>query len=486
MLSREELRKILTESKSSRWDLEIGAYGREALLFYTSFLDTKFWNPRKQCFMEGITEHPKCVICGKPIKLHGTKTKMSKTCSTECGIRHRFDITDTKSPFASKSVRDKAKATFVERYGTDNPGRIPAGIEKNKNHQRAKRYDIFIELLRRKGYTPHFTKEQFLSEAEHSYTCNNCGNVIVSRSSNEQHIRCACRHTKSDGEMEIYTWLKSVYNGTIIQSKRFSNKELDIYLPELNLGIEFNGLYWHRVDNKGKGYHRDKYLYFKSLDITLVQVFENEWRMKTEIVKSVLLGKLAIPAEKVYARKCSIRDVDPTEAELFCITNHLQGYAQSSVRLGLFRDGELVQLLTFGRSRYNKAVEWELIRSCSKLNMQIVGGFERLFKAFVEQHNPKSIVSYCDNRWFNGGSYAKSGFTMDHESDPDYFYVNLNKGEDQYIFHHRTRFQKHKLPKLLKKFDESLSEKDNMLLNGYVRIDDAGNRVFIWKPAYGH
>jgi len=109
--------------------------------------------------------------------------------------------------------------------------------------------------------------------------------------------------------------------------------------------------------------------------------------------------------------------------------------------------------------------------------MNVVGGASKLFKYFIRTYNPKSIISYADKRYSNGNIYQKLGFEFSHNSVPNYFYFVNNKMK----LYPRIKFQKHKLSRLLKNFDENKSEVENMYVNGYRRIWDCGNMIFIWK-----
>ncbi len=133
--------------------------------------------------------------------------------------------------------------------------------------------------------------------------------------------------------------------------------------------------------------------------------------------------------------------------------------------------------MSFGKSRYSKKYEWELIRFCNKLNYNVVGGASRLFKHFIKTYDPNNIISYCDIRVFTGELYEKLGFSYSHTSKPDYFYFK----KPNYTLYSREMFQKHKLKNLLEIYDETLTEKENMFNNGYRRIWDCGNKVYIWK-----
>ena len=130
--------------------------------------------------------------------------------------------------------------------------------------------------------------------------------------------------------------------------------------------------------------------------------------------------------------------------------------------------------MTFGKTRYNNKAEWEMLRFCSKLGYHVVGAAGKLLKHFEQEYKPKSIVSYADMRWSQGKLYKALGFTFDHSSAPNYWYF---KGP--MLRESRVKFQKHKLPNILDHFDPNLSEVQNMVANGYNRIFDCGNMVFI-------
>lgn len=105
--------------------------------------------------------------------------------------------------------------------------------------------------------------------------------------------RCPhCSNNKSKPETEIIEFIKTFYNGTIEQGNKKIIKnhmtgnylELDIYLPELNKAIEFNGSYYHtdeRVKERGwnsvEEYHIMKTIYCKAKGIDLIHIFEDKW-----------------------------------------------------------------------------------------------------------------------------------------------------------------------------------------------------------------
>ena len=208
--------------------------------------------------------------------------------------------------------------------------------------------------------------------------------------------------------------------------------------------------------------------------VKLFHIFENEWLdpIKREIWKSKIKLELGYVDRKLNARDCVIKEISFEEIKSFLNSNHLQGYIPSSINLGLYYNSELVEVMTFGKSRFNKDFDWELLRNCSSLNTIVRGGFSKLLNYFKKNYKG-SIVSYGNKRWT---SKLKNvyGNELINVSDPNYFY--FLKGDFELMS--RLQFQKHKLKDKLKVFDENLTETENMYNNGYRKIYDCGNLVY--------
>jgi hypothetical protein len=258
-------------------------------------------------------------------------------------------------------------------------------------------------------------------------------------------------------------------------------KEIDIVLPEFKLGIEYCGLYWHSDKNKPNNYHEDKLKQANNAGYGLIHVFEDEWRDKPAIIKSIISNRLGVNQQKIYARNTKIKQVGCDEAKGFLDDNHIQGNVWAEIRIGLFYEDNLVMLIQFSRkktgARNPLAHDWyELTRLCGKLGTTIVGGFSKLLKHFIETHHPAGIKTYCDKRWFNGKGYEKVGFVKTHDVPPNYCYV-IGKNRVS-----KRLFQRKHLAKRLNKFNPSQSERENMEANGYSRIFDCGMIAYSWSP----
>jgi hypothetical protein len=280
--------------------------------------------------------------------------------------------------------------------------------------------------------------------------------------------------------MELVDFLNSVLDEPVQTSNRniISPKELDIVVPNKKVAIEFNGNRWHsELMGKDKNYHLNKTTECERLGLQLIHVFESEWVQQQQLVKSRLLSKLGLCESRIGARMLTLSEPTKAETRNFLNTNHIQGSSGSSVEYGLYDGTELVGVMTFVKSRFNKEIDWELARYCSKQNTTIMGGASKLFKHFIMVHCPASIISYSDRRWNTGELYTSLGFEFSHNSAPNYKYFKTGRVYDQFS---RQSFQKHKLVDKLVTFDSALSEWENMKNNGYDRIWDCGNSVFVW------
>lgn len=289
-----------------------------------------------------------------------------------------------------------------------------------------------------------------------------------------------CANNNSIAEDEIIEFLQPLecqkHNRTIL-----NGKEIDIYIPSLKIGIEYNGLRWHSEQfDKDKEYHLKKLEECEKQGVRLIQIFEDEWLNKKEICKSRILNIIGKTNKVIFARKCIIKEVDSKTSREFLDDNHIQGNCGSKIRLGLFYNDELVSLMTFGKLRKNlgnnsKDGCYELLRFCNKLNTSVVGGASKLFKHFIEANNVYSIISYSDRRWNSGNLYKTLGFALSHKSQPSYFYVV--KGV------RKNRFSYRKDILIKEGYDPNKTEHQIMLDRGIYRIYDCGCLVYEYKKS---
>ncbi len=295
---------------------------------------------------------------------------------------------------------------------------------------------------------------------------------------------CDNSHT-SKPEKEIVQFIKSIYSGEIIENDRkiLSPKELDIYLPKKKIAIEFDGFYYHSGKVKPNNYHYQKTIACENKGIQLIHIFESEWENSKEIVKSRISNILGKTKYKLRANKCYIKQVSIEEEKVFLENQHLQGYTVSSLCYGLYYYNKqnnkeyLVSLMSFGKPRYEKEYEWEILRFCNLRNFNIYGSASKLFQYFIKQINPKSIISYADRKWSihsENNLYSKLGFELIKTNGFGYWYI------DRKHLVHRSKYTKEKCKKL--GCPDNMTEKEfvtNVL--GLNIIYDCGQLKYIWN-----
>jgi rubrerythrin len=399
------------------------------------------------------------------------KEKRRKTTLERFGFEHA-----TMSPV----IKNRVAQTNLSRIGETTPLKNKDVISVAKEMRKSKFFDKLVERAANAGIIPLFQKNQFTCvQQKHPWSCLVCGTTFDNHMDDGVLPRCPVCHPVYDGaskgESELRDFITSL--GEDIQSSVktiIPPKEIDIFVPSRSLAFEYNGVYWHSEGKVGKDYHLNKTKACVEKNIRLIHIFEPEWLFKQDIVKSRIHSMFGFNETK-YARCCIIREIDAKTHHTFMEENHLQGSCPSKIRYGLYIGKDLFAVMSFGKSRYTKA-EYELLRYANKLNTTVVGGASKLFSHFVKTHNPKTIVSYSDKRWNTGGLYTKLGFKHSHSSSPNYFY-----SLDGLLLESRIEYQKHKLIDKLETFDPALSEIENMKLNGYKRIFDCGNDVFMWE-----
>lgn len=378
----------------------------------------------------------------------------------------------------------KYKRTCLIKYGVENASRSVNCKEEHKKLM----FKKFIFSDRFKNFTPEFNMDEYQGATEpfdkkYPFKCNRCGRIEDHYISDGKYVRCsACDKTISEFQLSIYDYIKSLLPADpVVNNDRTSiyPQEIDVYLPTQKIGIECDGLYWHAEvsGSKNKNYHLNKTKYASSKGIRMIHIFENEWNCKKDIVKSILRNVLTKSNKIVFARKCVVSEITSDVKKQFLNENHVQGNDHCTLKFGLYLGRELVSVMTFVRSRFDLSVEWEMSRFCSKIGINVVGGSSKIFSHFVKLISPRSIVSYSDRRFFSGEVYLKLGFSFIDNTSPNYFYTL-----DGYCtLSGRQGWQKSKLKNKLKSFDPSLSEWENMKMNGFDRIWDCGHSKWIWR-----
>ena len=365
-------------------------------------------------------------------------------------------------------ILNKSKETKLKKWGDENynnPKKIKESlseldwddlVDKRKETTYKKYGNQYIfksETFRKENYeiAKNSNYIEYLGNNISLFKCD-CGNHEFEISTDNYFSRLykglplctVCNpisESRSIKEGELFNFIDSIYNGEIVQSYRDS-LEIDVYLPNLNIGFEFNGLYFHSSKFRENSYHLNKTKYFKEKGIRIIHIWEDDWVNKRHILESQIKNWLGLTQNKIFARKCYIKEIkDSKVTTKFLEENHIQGKVGSSLKLGLYYEGELVSLMTFdhyeGRNKMNNN-EWNINRFCNKKDYNIVGGASKLFKYFIKNYDTKRIISYSDNDWSLGSLYETLNFKKVSESDPDYKYIFDGKRV------HKSRFRKSK------------------------------------------
>ncbi len=252
--------------------------------------------------------------------------------------------------------------------------------------------------------------------------------------------------------------------------------EIDIWIPQHRLGIEYHGYYWHGINSKTyhnrsrlRIRHRDKARAANDANITLLQIYDYEYHHKKDIILSMINHRLKMTNNVIYARKCHIQHTCPASFYEF---NHIQGNRFAKHHIALIYGDEIVASMSFVK---HTKYDYEIVRYCCKLDTSVVGGFSKCLKEFINRYNPQTIISFSDKRFSVGNVYQENGLKKIGSSAPNYKYC-----KNQLILS-RNKCQKHKLQKLLgDKYNAEISEFANMIQSGYTQLFDAGNDKWLW------
>lgn len=241
---------------------------------------------------------------------------------------------------------------------------------------------------------------------------------------------------------EILSFLNSIYSGDIVREG---------FVPEKNVSVDFRGDFWH-PDLSGEN-RVSKMLAARKRGVRLIIIGEWEWYTKKEICQSILSEALDIVEKTVYAQDCVVRRIPADDARVFLTVNHIHGFVEGDLYLGLSCRGELVQVIVVGPE----------LRLATAKNVRVVGGFRELLSHVPDRCFP--CVSHVDLSKFTGDAFFENGFTLDWTTPPryDFFKRGVRVGREDV-----SQF-------LGDAFNPELSDDDNMARNGFVKIYDCGS-----------
>lgn len=417
----------------------------------------------------------------KHIKYYNIPNKTSKVFKDEVNNRAKnfkfFNITPLEfSEMVNIYGREYTKRSLDIKECTFIILSKQAGIFKPRKYTLETYFDItseeFIKIYNIMSYSEIFEKY-------------NISEDIVRKFAKQLNIVGSKHKTQDTISNYILQYTNNVENNN---RKLLNGKEIDIIFNN-KFGIEYDGILPHSIGsysgikhydmdikisvNAKKQKYKTMYLKEHHPEFQLFTINEIDWQngRLRDIWKSIINTKLQLN-EKIYARKCIIKEVGIITAKSFLKGNHMQGYSNSSHKYGLYFDNELIMMVTFGKSRFNEN-KWELIRICSKQGVSVIGGASKLLKHFERINNPLELISYADMRWSKGEIYNTLGFRYVSTSQ-DYYYYKKSQ-----IFS-RYKFMKKNMKNLEDFiFDETKTEWENMNNNGYRMLHGVGQMKFI-------
>jgi len=483
---------------------------------HSNFIKTKFFNNKVIC--------SKCLRKKTNLEKYGVENlSQSKTIQDKIKS-NSLEKYGTTHFLSSKEVRDKIDSTNEERYGTKNI------LQSNEIKQKSKEtmiknygveYSLQSEDIKKKfnksmvikygtpyamhsfqirekrrtsmqsniegkifsfvHITPLFKKEDFIGINKfYKWKCNNCHTTFEDHLDYGHIPRCPHCNPKrvkvNRKKQEVVKWLQLVLNikNIVIDSDILKPFDLGIYLPDQHIGIEVLSLYWDsESQGKDSDYQLNKASAATQAGIQLISTFEDEWTMKQKIIKSIIKQKLGLYGNTIQASDCYIIELTNKDGKLFYEKNYIQGHVNTQINYGLMHEREgLVSCLGMSKPRFNQNHQWEVVRFSNRNGINVMNSFAHLIKNFKEKHSG-SIIAYGDCRYFDSNLYGYNGFQQIGHSEPNYFYTNYIDRNN------RLQFQKAKLKRKLKYFDEELTEWQNMQMNGWDRIWDCGSNVFV-------
>ena len=410
------------------------------------------------------------------------KEKYIKTCIDKYGV---------ENPMQNELIRETIKCSMLEKYGVEHHSQLKRVRLKIQQSRRK------IEKIKHPFILDYTQNDDWICKCPHP-DCNKCKEktFIISPLIYEGRIKTKteiCTNLlpvqKYKGEgTTLELFVRNILDEYNIEYETnvkniIAPKELDIYIPSKNIAIECNGCRYHSTKKiLDKKYHIVKTKSCEDKNIELIHLWEDWIKNKKDITKSILLSKLGLISNTIYARKCIIKEIDSKTCNDFLEANHIQGKSASKIKLGLYYNDQLVSVMTFSPPRVNMGsknhkCQWELVRFVSLCNVRIIGGASKLLKYFIKNYNPKSIVSFSMNDISKGKLYKQLGFVTDNKINQSYWYI------EPYTLrrYHRSSFSKHEIVKRgwRDKVDNTWTEREVMEEHGYFCIYDSGQLKWV-------
>lgn len=428
-----------------------------------------------------LNEKPKCIICGKPCRFINHIIGYDSVCSNECmHVNEIPAITDEyiksldekgglykpswkgyykvetylKNKF-KENYREYKEAVYMIKHDMDEQPKCPVCgnpciFSNDYNVFRSycshncqmvdllsKHADILSEQLGCEVTVNNEKQFIFKGLCDKHPTFSLPLHRVHSRCNHGRYkytVICPICNPERNPETSIELIIKGILDALNIKydqhnRKLIPPKELDFYLPDYNIAIECNGMYWHSEAKKESIYHYNKMKLCQDKGIKLLSFWEYDIINNTDKVKDIIASHCN-KNKKIYARECTIKELDIEETRQFLNQYHLQGSINAKIKLGLFYKDKLIMVMTFGKLRtfmnvHGSEYDYELYRLCTKHGYTVIGGASKLLKFFKRNYKWNTIISYSMNDISEGNVYEKIGFKYEHETKKGFFYYDL-------------------------------------------------------------
>lgn len=224
-------------------------------------------------------------------------------------IQSNIEKYGVKSTFQLQWVKEKSKQTCLEKYGVKNVIQNKCISQKAINSKYVSMY-FKLKTKLSKYVIPLFTQEEYNGWKKgqvYKWKCVKCGNEFESKIQTNRLPgidclipRCLKCYPKvnfkySLEEKQVLDYVKHIYFGQVLCNVKniITPYQIDIYLPELKCGIQFDGCMWHSIE-----FHDYEYNLLRKTEmcqdkgIKLIHILQNRWLENQQLQKKILKQRL--------------------------------------------------------------------------------------------------------------------------------------------------------------------------------------------------
>lgn len=356
--------------------------------------------------------------------------KSKQTLQQRYGVDHNWKIPEVKenikqvclekygaeNVFQSDIIKDQIKVANIEKYGVENPAQnddiknkySSANIETYKSNTLPKR----LKYLEQYNLFPYQWSIEDYEGAKKTYKFHHldCDNIVDIKFLNGQFTTCPLCKRKSKIEQKLANELQKYFPNIILNSKKvITPYEIDILID--NIGIEVNGVYWHRdhINQTVSIFQKTK----MAKNINLFHFWDYELNKKFDVCVSLIIDQLTnkiIPNNLTFHFNKDVKN--------FIERNSLYTYHQYQNTFCIKQDSDIIMACSFIENDCEIIIE----QFCKKIFNNF--DYNILFNELKKFYN-KPIIIKLDNRYQFKDSF--NNFMFLKETLPNTFYLANNK-----------------------------------------------------------